>query len=119
MPHFHIIGHTKSPIRLKDLAAHHGFGYQAKEVIIQSKQAGLYVAKYASKGDASIPRGFRRVRASQDWQKLPYRPKQAYIVQAKDESLVQYLIRVSDETGLTLDEVSQKYREIDFQVLFY
>jgi hypothetical protein len=119
MPHFHIVGHTKSPVRLKDLAAHHGFGYQAKEILIASKQAGQYVAKYASKGDTAIPRGFRRVRASQDWEKLPYKPKEAYIVQAKDENLTMYLIRVSDETGLTLDEVSTKYVQVDWRVIMY
>jgi len=119
MPHFHIVGHTKSPIRLKDLAAHHGFGYQAKEVLIGSKQAGQYVAKYASKGDKSIPRGFRRVRASRDWEKLPYRPKESYIVQGKDETLTDYLIRVSYETGLTLDEVSTKYVQVDWRIITY
>jgi len=119
MPHFHIVGHTKSPIRLKDLAAHHGFGYQAKEILIGSKQAGQYVAKYASKGDKSIPRGFRRVRASQDWEKLPYRPKESYIVQGKDETLTDYLIRVSYETGLTLDEVSTKYVQVDWRIITY
>jgi hypothetical protein len=119
MPHFHIVGHTKSPIRLKDLAAHNGFGYQAKEILIESKQAGLYVAKYASKGDKSIPRGFRRVRASQDWEKLPYKPKETYIVQAKDEGLTHYLIRVSEATDTPLDSVVDAYQAVSWRPIAY
>ncbi len=119
MPHFHIVGHTKSPIRLKDLAAHHGFGYQADEKLIESKQAGVYVSKYASKGDRFIPRNFRRVRPSQDWAKLPPVRRQQYIVQAKDETLTDYLIRVSELTGLSLDDISDEYLSVSWSVVEY
>lgn len=119
MPHFHIISMEKSPYRLKDLAFHHGFGYQAKEIKIESPQAAQYVAKYASKGDKSIPKGFRRVRASQDWAKLPPRSRAPYIVAAKDEDITHYLIRVSEETHLSVDEASLKWVAFDLRQIEY
>src|SRR5574340_1236878 len=71
MPHFHAISLSKAPCRLKDLAMECGFGYQAKESYINSAKAANYCAKYASKTNPATPKGFRRVRASRDWAKLP------------------------------------------------
>lgn len=119
MPHFHIISMFAAPYRLKDLAWHYGFGYQAKEILIESPQAAQYVAKYASKGDKSIPKGFRRVRASQDWEKLPPRSRAPYIVQAREENIASYLIRVSENTHLTLDEAGVKWTSFDFKQIEY
>lgn len=108
-----------SPYRLKDLAWHYGFGYQAKEILIESPAAASYVAKYASKGDKSIPKGFRRVRASQDWEKLPPRSRAPYIVAGKDEDISHYLIRVSEETHLSLDAAGAKWVAFDFKQIEY
>ena len=119
MPHFHIISMLKSPYRLKDLAYHYGFGYQAKEIKIESPQAAQYVAKYASKGDKSIPKGFRRVRASQDWEKLPPCLRSPYIIAAKDEDIAHYLIRVTEQTHLSLDQASQRWMSFDFRQIEY
>lgn len=119
MPHFHIISMAQSPYRLKDLAFHHGFGYQAKEVKIEGQRAASYVAKYASKGDKAIPKGFRRVRASQDWAKLPPRSRAPYIVRASDERIEHYLIRVSEQTHLTLDEAALKWGSFDLKQIEY
>lgn len=105
MPHFHIISLIKSPKRLKDLAVWSGFGHQAKEKPVTSDKAAWYVAKYASKQSASCPRGFRRVRSSVGWTKLPAKDGAALIVQAKAETLQAYLCRVADETQIPLDDV--------------
>lgn len=119
MPHFHIISMCASPYRLKDMAYHYGFGYQAKEIKIESPKAAQYVAKYASKGDKSIPKSFRRVRASQDWAKLPPRSRAPYIVAGKDEDISHYLIRVSEETHLTLDQAHERWVSFDFRPIEY
>lgn len=117
MPHFHIISLAKSPYRLKDMAYHYGFGYQAKEIEIASKAAAQYVAKYASKGDANIPRGFRRVRASSDWAKLPQRDTRPYLVPAGGESLLDYLLRVSEVTDQNADTVKDKWLHFDMKFI--
>lgn len=115
MPHFHIISLYKAPYRLKDLAFHYGFGYQAKEIEINGPKAASYVAKYASKGDKNIPRNFRRVRASRDWAALPELVSRPYIVPARGESLVDFLLRVAEETNQTPDEVKDKWLKFDMR----
>lgn len=119
MPHFHIISLAKAPYRLKDLAVRFGFGYQAKEVLIDSPKAATYVSKYASKGDKNIPKGFRRVRCSQDWAKLPPRSRAPYIVQAREETIDAYFVRVSESTHLFLDEVVEKWMSFDLKQIEY
>lgn len=103
MPHFHIISMAKCPVRLKDLAMECGFGYEDEESVVTSIRAALYVSKYASKGDKKMPKSFRRVRACHTWSKLPPARRQPLIVQAKDEQIQHYLVRVSDITGKDLD----------------
>ncbi|HEY6020600.1 MAG TPA: hypothetical protein VIY48_12135 [Candidatus Paceibacterota bacterium] len=103
MPHFHIISLQKCPKRIKDVAVWNGFGYEAKEKRITSAKAASYVSKYASKQSPVTPRGFRRVRASQGWSKLPEKSKATIYVQAAKESLQEYLTRVASETAIPLD----------------
>lgn len=103
MPHFHIISLRKSPYRIKDFAVHCGFGYQATETKVNSSKAANYCAKYASKQSPVTPRGFRRVRTSHGWAKLPENKGDTYIVQSRTEHLWEYLIRVSEETGVAVD----------------
>lgn len=109
MPHFHIISLIKAPKRLKDIAVWSGFGYQAWEKRVTSDKAAWYVAKYASKQSPSCPRGFRRVRASRGWTKLPAKDEKSLIVKAKSEDMRHYLQRVSEETGVDLDTVVQTW----------
>lgn len=109
MPHFHIISLIKSPKRLKDIAVWSGFGHQAKEVKVHTDKAAWYVAKYASKQSPSCPRGFRRVRASTGWTKLPEKEGAKLIVQAGKESLQDYLTRVASETAVPLDQIVQTW----------
>lgn len=100
IPHFHVISLAAAPRRLKDLAAVSGFGYQAWDVQITSKQAAGYVTKYASKQGYVMPRGFRRVRISHAWPKLPSPEynKRVYPMQNR-ESVKAYLHRVAGLTG--------------------
>lgn len=119
MPHFHILTYSAAPYRLKDLAAHIGFGYQAYDVPIVSKEAANYVSKYASKGDKAMPRNFRRVRASRDWHKLPFVPQAPLIVPAKGESLIHYFDRVAIETGKGIDEIKDAWIGFDLHQILY
>lgn len=109
IPHFHIISLTAAPKRIKDLAVQAGFGYMADERKINSGKAAAYVAKYASKIDADMPKGFRRVRTSQGWSKLPEMDDAGIIIQKKGEFLSDYLLRVANETGLSPDEILGRY----------
>jgi hypothetical protein len=112
MPHFHVISMSKSPCRLKDLAMQSGFGYQAEEKIINSSKAASYCAKYASKQNPKTPRGFRRVRASRDWAKLPDYAKKPLIIKARSESTVDYLLRVATTTGESLQDIVDAWLDI-------
>lgn len=122
MPHFHIISNRHPPSALgkrgqwtkrgeHDWAVKRGFGFEIDCAIVNGDEASAYVAKYASKGDPSMPRKFRRVRASQSWQKLPETGKKPLIVPAKGETLVAFLIRVQGETDVDLDTLYERWRE--------
>lgn len=111
MPHFHIITNRQVPIRkkqnkhnVKGFAVRAGFGHQATQTIINSQQAAQYCAKYASKQHPATPKGFRRVRPSQNWAKLP-KEEARLLVKGFDESLVDFFTRVSIVTGLSVEDV--------------
>jgi hypothetical protein len=112
MPHFHVISMSKSPYRLKDLAMYSGFGYQADEKRINSAKAATYCAKYASKQNPKTPHGFRRVRASRDWAKLPPYTKKPLYIKAKSESTMDYLLRVAEGTDSNLQDVVDRWLDI-------
>lgn len=100
IPHFHIISLKPAPYRLKDVAKHCGFGYMAKEKQLTSKGAAGYVTKYCSKQGYAMPKGFRRVRVSHRWPKLPepLYPLKVYPMQPK-ESVKDYIRRIARLTG--------------------
>jgi hypothetical protein len=100
IPHFHVISLAAAPYRLNDLAAHCGFGFKSWDRQITSKAAAQYVTKYASKQGYVMPRGFRRVRISYGWPKLP-KPsysKRVYPMKAH-ESVKAYVRRIAILTG--------------------
>jgi len=105
MPHFHIITNVPAPYRIKDFAVHNGFGHQAKQDEITSQKAAYYVAKYVSKGDPNMPKKFRRVRTSQSWAKLPPYIGEKLYVKSRHETITDYLIRVSEATDKSIDEL--------------
>lgn len=119
MPHFHIISTIKAPKRLKDIAVWSGFGYEAKQKVVDSAGAAWYVAKYASKQSEETPRGFRRVRASQGWTKLPVKDGASLIVRAKGERLADYLTRVSDLTCIPYSEILVAWVSTEQALDFY
>lgn len=128
MPHFHILTTVKPPVityksvdrktgeirkrksgRIKDFAVRMGFGYQADLKEVNDKRAASYVAKYASKGDPSMPKGFRRVRPSQDWAHLPdYEGGTLYVPNPK-ETLTGFLVRVANATGESVDDLWERW----------
>jgi hypothetical protein len=109
MPHFHIISTRKCPRRIKDVAVWNGFGHQATQERVNSGRAAWYVSKYASKQSPITPTGFRRVRTSLGWAKLPERGAMALYVRASKESLQDYLTRVASETEIPLDALAQTW----------
>ena len=117
IPHFHVISLTRAPVvgnhikdPIKDLAWLSGFGYMATEEEIQGWKAAWYVAKYASKHDPSIPRNFRRCRASRDWSKLPESGLPSYIVKSRNEHLWEFIQRVADQVDRPAETLLQAYR---------
>lgn len=122
MPHFHVISLSPAPIRIKDLAMECGFGYQATESVVNSGKAANYCAKYASKTNPATPKGFRRVRASRDWAKLPAFEGEPYLVRASNELLSDYLLRVHWVSGVAIDDLlfcwqNKLYRERGINVV--
>lgn len=111
MPHFHIISHRKAPKRLKDMAHKAGFGYQAKERLIDGKGAAYYVSKYTSKGDGLMPKKFRRCRTSQDWPKLPPYEGEAYLVPSRKENTLDFILRVHGRTGVDVEALWERWDE--------
>lgn len=110
MPHFHIISDQKAPYRIKDFAVSCGFGFMAHQTVIDGPRAASYCSKYASKTDARMPKGFRRVRASHGWTKLPEREKkETYIVRARRERAEAYIMRVHEASGVAVQELADKY----------
>jgi hypothetical protein len=118
IPHFHIITFDPSPRRLKDMAHHAGFGYQAKELEINGKMAVNYVCKYASKGQGAFPRNFRRVRISQVWPELPA-PVYEYSVYPpeRSEALSRYFQRMSTTLGYPVDLLRDRWLDHSRDVL--
>lgn len=117
IPHFHVLSLTAAPVvgshhaqPIKDLAYASGFGYMATEESVASWKAAWYVAKYASKHDPSIPRNFRRCRASRDWAKLPDHALPAYIVKSRSEHTWEFIARVADVTGLDHEQLLRRWR---------
>jgi hypothetical protein len=117
IPHFHVLSLTASPVvgshvtkPLKDLAYQSGFGFMATEELVASWKAAWYVAKYASKHDPSIPRNFRRCRSSRDWAKLPETTLPAYLVKSRSEHLWEFVLRVSDVSGIDPERILGRYR---------
>lgn len=103
MPHFHIVSLTRTPERIKDMAARCGFGYQAVEEEITDDQGSAYVAKYASKQSPLTPRNFRRVRTSQDWAKLPEGHWPSLLVRSRNQTLLNFLLEVEETSDVSID----------------
>lgn len=86
-----------------------GFGYQATERKVNSGKAANYCAKYASKQSPKTPKGFRRVRASQDWSKLPEGEYDPLLVKSRGEYLHDYFLRVAVATDTKLQVIVDRW----------
>jgi len=92
------------------MAVHSGFGHQAWQIEITGSKAVSYVAKYASKQGASMPRNFRRVRISRAWPSLPEPLYEIPVYPiARGETLSEYLRRMSVTLGRTMDVLRDVY----------
>lgn len=114
--HFHVVSLADCPGRLKDVAHHAGFGYQAKDDPITGRGASYYVSKYTSKQGEDMPKGFRRVRLSRGWPSLPEAAYDvALLIPEKHEDLPEYFLRVAATTGLSSMDVAARWehKELD------
>lgn len=114
--HFHIITFEASSTRIKDRAAHAGFGYMATEQLIEGWEAAFYVTKYTSKQGKQMPKGFRRVRLSQAWPKLPTAVYEIPLLPLRTkETLGNYLERISMVTTVSqIDLLARwEHKELD------
>lgn len=122
MPHFHIIISVEPPAKrnkkgvitehnLHDWAVSMGWGSQVKLKRVTSRKAAWYMSKYSSKGSATVPRSFRHVRISRGWYKVPKDPDRKLLVKACTEHVSDFIQRISDETGLSLDEAYVRYSQ--------
>jgi hypothetical protein len=120
MPHFHILMDCEPPAErnkggkitkhaLHNYAVKRGFGYETDLSLVGSKLASFYVCKYASKQHEAIPSGFRRVRCSQTWTKLPIDPFRRLLVRAYLESIADYIDRVNYCSGVPHEELYNRY----------
>ncbi len=118
MVHLHIITRANLPSRLNDLAVRCGFGPQARNLIVSGHGASYYVSKYATKNLPHAPHGFRRVRISQDWPRLPEPDlPQDYIPREPKESTKTYIARCAATLGYQVAELSDRWQNeaIDIQ----
>lgn len=121
MPHFHILASVPPNAKLNakgvmtkhnlhDWAHKKGWGYMIEVELVNSGQAASYVAKYSTKQHPSTPKGFRRVRASRQWTKLPRDPLRKLIVPAKGEDVAHFIARLADISGLPPEQCYSAYR---------
>jgi hypothetical protein len=115
--HFHIISLAQCPERINDLAAHCGFGWSAHEGIVVGVGAAFEVSKYISKQGAAMPKGFRRVRLSQAWPRLP-EPNSDLVVyaKAKKEGFDHYSHRVHALTSAEIPDLLARWEHSEYDV---
>jgi hypothetical protein len=123
MPHFHILTWEPPPIvpnknnrvtkhMLHDWAFNRGWGFQIELEEVTPGQAASYVAKYATKQSKFTPKHFRRVRCSKDWPAIDRDKLQAWYVPIRNETGVDFVLRVSEATGIEPDDLYPKYIEV-------
>jgi len=122
MPHFHILTPVEPPTKrgrrgyvtkrgTHDFAVAFGWGFEAELELVTGSQAAVYVSKYTSKGDPSMPRNFRRVRVSRDIPELPDLGGSPLLVPSRSEDVAHFVARVVDATGVNAEDVYKAYTE--------
>lgn len=115
MPHFHIIG-TFAPDKetLRQWAVQSGLGYQIdRQELGPSNGVAWYVSKYSTKSsDANLmPKGFRRVRYSEDFPKMKFRTDDATkeaIVKRPKESVDLWAFRAAVAFHLDISGIVER-----------
>lgn len=121
MPHFHIIAtYAPSKETLRKWAVESGLGYQIDmQDIGPSAGVAWYVSKYSTKSsDAQyMPKGFRRVRYSEEWPKMKFRTDESTheaIVKRPRETVDLWALRASIQFHLQIvDIVNAAYNLTD------
>lgn len=127
MPHFHVLSDVVPPIKpgkkgyvtkhgLHDWAVALGWGFMADLQIVSNSGGAAYVAKYASKQAPNAPKGFRRVRCSQSWPKLPDLGGNAWLVPSKNEEIDQFIIRVSETVNIDPDTLYPRWAAAQLEI---
>lgn len=122
MPHFHILASVPPNAKpnkhgkvtkhiLHDWAHAKGWGFQIEVERVTGGKAASYVAKYSTKQHPSTPKGFRRVRADQRWQKLPRDIERKLIVPARGEDVAHFIARLTDISHLPAEQCYKSYVE--------
>lgn len=115
MPHFHIIG-TFAPSKetLRQWAVQSGLGYQVdRQELGASNGAAWYVSKYSTKSSdaAFMPKGFRRVRYSEDFPKMKFRTDETTheaIVKRPKESVDLWAFRASVQLHIDISQIVER-----------
>ena len=127
MPHFHVLSSMLPTAKLgargkitkhtlHDWAHRLGWGFEAELEPVLGDKAASYVAKYASKQSPRTPKGFRRVRPSQDWRRPPNNPIFRLLVPFRAETTVDFLNRVSEVTGLAQEDLFVLWRDLQREI---
>jgi hypothetical protein len=115
--HFHVISLEKCPQRISDMAAHAGFGWRTWEKLVDGKGAAREVSKYTSKQGANMPKGFRRVRLSRGWPKLPDPTYDLPIyVKARSEQFDHYFHRIHALTGSDIPDLLARWEHSEYDL---
>lgn len=112
MPHYHIIAAgLPDKEKLREFAIKSGFGFQVDlQKINPNSGVAWYVSKYSTKSSDAryMPRGFRRVRFSQDWPDMLFRAdllETESIVRQARESYPHWILRAVQQFGVDPAEV--------------
>lgn len=106
VPHLHIVAaFAPNTEEMKKMARASGFGHQCDAQMIKSiGLTGWYVAKYVGKGEGKyeLPKGFRRVRYSEDFPQLADRVTDGLVcVKEFTETIGQWAARAKWELGVS------------------
>ncbi len=119
MPHFHILAAgLPDKEKLQEMVVSSGFGYQVDlQRIKPNAGAAWYVSKYSTKSsDAQfMPRGFRRVRYSEDWPNMLFRAdllEGASIIREPRESYAHWIVRAVQAFGVDPQSVMLQTQEL-------
>lgn len=119
MPHFHVIA-TLLPKKslLGAWVVESGLGYETSlSTVKPNSGAAWYVSKYSTKSSdaALMPKGFRRVRYSQDWPQMRFRVddrEDAACVKLPGETIAHWTWRCAELFGTSPNDVARQAEDL-------